>query len=81
MASVSLGQLCTMTKKRVEAVSAINLRFNDRARESLHDDLVALASGNPSQILERNASRQQIMARIDAATTPDELQAILSQGI
>ena len=79
--SLSLGQLDRMPKERANAVDTVNARFNDRARESLHDDLVALAQGQPDQILARDAARNKALADIAAAKSPAELQAILSQGI
>lgn len=81
MASISLGQLDLMPKMRAEAAATVNARFNDLARESLHDDLVAIASGKPEQVLARDAARNKALADIASASTPTELQAILSQGI
>lgn len=43
--------------------------------------LSALILSKPNAAAQRELRRQQIMAKIDAATTIDELQAILSQGI
>lgn len=70
-----------MPTLRAAKVEKINERFNAEARASLHSDLVSIAAGKPDALNARELSRQQIMARIAAAKTPDELQTILSQGI
>lgn len=74
----SIGQLALMAPKRAEAVEKINRLFNDLARETLHDDLVALATGNVSAINAREAARQGALTGIARAATPDAIAAILT---
>lgn len=81
MASISLGQIDLMGPLRAAAVEQVNSWFNDRARENLHDDLAALASGKPDAILAREQHKRQVLAKIVSAASPEELQTVLSQGI
>lgn len=75
---VSLGRLDPMPKLRDEAVQKASAWFNERARENLHDDLVALAAGRPGNITAREKHKQKVLERIQAITTPADLQVFMS---
>lgn len=76
MARVTIS-IDPMPALRADAATKVNARFNAEAHANLHSDLVSIAAGKPDALNAREASRQQIMAHIDAAKSPAEIDTIL----
>lgn len=67
-----------MPPLRNAAIEKTNAWFNDRSRETLHDDLAALASGNPAPIQAREVHKQKVLSAIASCVTPEGLQTLMS---
>lgn len=61
---------------RSAALEKVEAHFNALALKNLHADLLAIALGNPQSLFEREHSRQELLASINAARTPAEITAL-----
>jgi len=70
-----------MTQLIVAAAEGIRQHYNALAADNLHDDILAMAKGEHCSIHSRHAEKEKILAKLNTAETPTELEQMLAAAL